>query len=128
MICRRIRGFYLVTLCFAWGCAGSEAPLVAKGKPVSHWLQELKSPSGKARRQAAFCLGLVGAKHEGAIPALTHALQDRDTEVRRAAVLALLNIGPPAREAVPALENIRNDQDAQVRSYVAKAVQRIRAE
>jgi vesicle coat complex subunit len=117
--------FFTVVLCFTSGCGNGAAPVVARGKPVSHWLQELKSPSAKARKQAAFCLGLVGAKDEAAVPALTGAVKDEDAEVRRAAVLALLNIGPPARDAVPALERARNDVDAQVRSYAAKAIQRI---
>jgi hypothetical protein len=118
---------FILVVCFVSGCGGSDAPLVAKGKPVSHWLRELKSSSAKARKQAAFCLGLVGTKDEAAIPALTRALKDDDAEVRRTAILALLNIGPPAREAVPALEQARSDRDGQVRSYAAKAIQKIQA-
>jgi HEAT repeat protein len=118
--------FFTVVLCFTSGCGSTAAPLVAKGKPVSHWLQELKRPSAKARKQAAFCLGLVGSKDETAVLALTRAVKDEDAEVRRTAVLALLNIGPPAKDAVPVLERARNDTDAQVRSYAVKAIQRIR--
>jgi len=109
------------------GC-GENPPLIARGKPVSHWLNEIKSPSAKARKQAAFSLGLVGARDASSIPALTDALKDSDAEVRRSAVLALLNIGTPARDALPALERARNDSDAQVRTYAAKAIPKIRGD
>jgi hypothetical protein len=111
-------------LIFASGC-GDERPLVARGKPVSHWLNELKSPKAKSRKQAAFCLGLVGSRDAAAIPALIQTLKDDEAEVRRSVVLALLNIGPAAREALPALEQARRDADERVRSYVPKAIQKI---
>jgi HEAT repeat protein len=126
MICgQAFRGFLLVTtLVFIAGCDGA-TPVIAKGKPVAHWLNELKSPQAKARKQAAFCLGLVGTKDAAAIPALIRALKDDAADVRRTVVLALLNIGPPARDALPALERALSDSDAQVRSYAPKAIQKI---
>jgi HEAT repeat protein len=110
---------------FACGCGAGDPPLVARGKPVAHWLQQLKNPSAKARKQAAFCLGLVGSKDAAAIPALTAALKDNDAEVRRSAVLALLNIGPSAMSAVSALERAKSDSDPAVRTDAAKAIRRI---
>jgi HEAT repeat protein len=108
------------------GCGESGTPVIARGKPVAHWLSELKSPSAKARKQAVFSLGLVGVKDAAAVPAVIGALRDTDVEVRRTAALALLNIGPAANEAVPALEQAGNDPDAKVRSYARKAVEHIR--
>jgi len=118
---------FLGVLSVMSGC-GENPPLIARGKPVSHWLNEIRSPSAKARKQAAFSLGLVGTRDAAAIPALTDALKDGDAEVRRSAVLALLNIGAPARDALPALERARSDSDARVRTYAAKAVPKIRGD
>jgi len=107
------------------GCAKKDEPVIAHGKPVAHWLEELKKPDAKARKKATGALGLVGKADPAAIPALIRALKDSDATVRDTAVLALLNIGPGAKEAVPALTESSTDQDATVRSHAAKAVARL---
>src|SRR5439155_16911918 len=78
------------------GC-GKEQPMLAGGKPVSHWVQALQNPDPKVRKQAAFKLGNVGPADPTALPALIEALKDRDAGVRREAILALLKCGPAAR-------------------------------
>src|SRR5262245_34840571 len=108
------------------GCGGgNDGPLMTHGKPVAHWLQELRKPDPKVRKKAVAALGHVGALDPAAIPALTGAVKDRDTAVRSEAILALLNIGPAAKDALPTLNEACNDKDAVVRSHAAKAVERI---
>jgi HEAT repeat protein len=107
------------------GCEKDNAPLMSHGKPVSHWLEELKKPDSKARRKAVLALGHVGTADSAAIPALIGAVKDRDATVRSKAILALLNIGPDAKDALPVLNDASKDTDPMVRSYAAKAVQRI---
>ena len=110
------------------GCAGKKEPLTVHGKPVGHWVAELKQPDAKARKKAVAALGQVGKADATAIPALIGALGDKDQRVRNEAVLALLKLGPDAREALPALENAKADRNATVREYVGKAIARIRGE
>jgi HEAT repeat protein len=110
----------------AAGC-GKAAPTLAGGKPVGHWVESLRAPDPRLRREAAFKLGNVGPADPAALPALTAALRDRDAAVRREAILALLKCGPEAREAVPTLAELRqHDPDAQVRACAARAVDRLR--
>ena len=118
----------LITLLCLAGCAGKKEPLTVHGKPVGHWVEELKQPDVKARKKAVAALGQVGKADPTAIPALIGALGDMDQRVRDGAVLALLKIGPDAKEALPALENAKKDRDATVRDHAIKAIERIRGE
>ena len=106
------------------GC-GHREPVVAHGKPVDYWLQELGNADAHRRLKAVGALGDVGAADSRAIPALADAVKDRDAGVRDGAVLALLNIGPDARTAVPALKEAVNDPDPTVRSHAQKGLLRI---
>jgi HEAT repeat protein len=106
------------------GC-GQKDPLLAHGKPVDHWLHEIKSAELKARKKAVIALGHVGTADPRAIPALIAAVKDRDATIRKEAVLALLNIGPPAKDALAALREAEKDQDATVRWSASKAIARI---
>src|SRR5437660_11745875 len=90
-------------LALAVGCGKPEVPLTAGGRPVSHWLDELKKPDPKARRKAVRELGHVGAADPAAIPAVAAAVRDKDTAVRREAVLALLNPAPASKDAAASL-------------------------
>ena len=107
------------------GCTAKTQPLTSHGKPVSHWLEELKKSDPKARKKAVVALGHVGKADSAAIPALIGALKDKEAGVRNQTVLALLNLGPDATEALPALALAKNDQDPMVRSNAAKALERI---
>ena len=85
------------------GCSRPTDPLTSHGKPVAHWLEELKQPDAKARKKAVVALGAVGKADPAAIPALIAVVKDdRDGRVRNEAVVALLNIGPDAEDAIPA--------------------------
>jgi len=106
-----------------------ERPMLAGGKPVSHWVEALKGPDAKLRKTAVTKLGNVGPADEVVLPALLGALEDTDAAVRREAILALMKYGPGAREAVPRLVDLkRRDRDAQVRSYAARAVEKLERE
>jgi hypothetical protein len=110
-----------VLLC---GCT-PKAPVTSHGKPVSHWLEEVKTGDAKGRRKAVVALGHVGTHDPAIIPALIEAAKDEDAGVRAEVVLALLNIGPAAKEAIPALKQETTDSDATVRSYAVKALEKI---
>jgi HEAT repeat protein len=116
----------VLTACLA-GCSGQQGPLLSHGKPVDHWLEELRSPEVKTRKKAVIALGHVGSADSRAIPALTAAVKDPDPTIRKEAVLALLNIGPPARDAIPTLRDAERDKDAGVRVSAGKAIARIQS-
>jgi HEAT repeat protein len=107
------------------GCGKEAEPVVAHGKPVAYWLEELKKPDSGARKKAVTALMHVGKADPEAIAALIGAVKDRDAAIRDQAVLALLNIGPAASDAIPVLTEANNDPDATVRAHAAKALQRI---
>jgi HEAT repeat protein len=109
------------------GCSGKNEPVMAHGKPVPHWLEELKQPAPKARKKAVIALGAVGKADPAAIPALIGVVKnDQDATIRDQAVLALLNIGPDAKDASPVLTEAESDKDATVRTHATKALDRIR--
>jgi HEAT repeat protein len=112
----------VILLC---GCSGTSAP--DSGARVQHWIETLRQPDAKARKQAAFKLGNLGLSDPATIvPALIGALKDADARVRSEAILALLKCGPRAKDALPQLSEVqRKDGDAQVRSYAAKALAKI---
>ena len=114
----------VLTACLA-GCSGQQGPLLSHGKPVDHWLEELRSPEVKARKKAVVALGHVGRADSRAVPALARAVKDPDPTIRKEAVLALLNIGPPARDAIPTLRDAEKDKDSAVRASAGKAIARI---
>src|SRR5260370_41151052 len=119
-----ITGFALL----ACGCART-APTLAGGKPVEHWVQELKNPNPKARRHAAEKLGNVGPSEPAVLPALRSALDDRDPQGRAGAIVALMKCGPAAKDAAPTLAEMqRKDRNAQVREYASKALEKLRGE
>ncbi|MFL5339726.1 MAG: HEAT repeat domain-containing protein [Gemmataceae bacterium] len=110
----------------ACGCS-QPAPTQAGGKPVSHWVQELKNPDAKARRHAVAKLGNVGPADPAVLPALREALNDADAGVRGEAIQALMKCGAPAKDAIPMLTEIqKKDPSLQVREYAGKALERLK--
>jgi HEAT repeat protein len=109
----------LVCLC---GCAGTPTP--DTGKRVQHWVEALRGPDARQRKEAAFKLGNLGRTDPDTIvPALIGALKDADAGVRCEAILALTKCGPAARDAGPTLAELRRrDPEARVRDYAAKAI------
>jgi HEAT repeat protein len=110
------------------GCGGSPQPTLAGGKPVAHWVEELKSPDPRHRKEAVEKLGNVGPADPAAFPAVCGALKDPDPTIRREAVLAVLKFGETAREAGTFLEEVRkNDRDARVREAAGRALEKLRS-
>jgi HEAT repeat protein len=103
------------------GCSGKPTP--DSSARVPHWIEALRQPDAKQRKQAAFKLGNLGLTDPATVvPALIGALKDADPAVRSEVILALLKCGPAAKQALPQLSEVQQqDGDAQVRSYAAKA-------
>jgi HEAT repeat protein len=120
-----MRSFFLGSLLVLLGGCSQKEPVVAHGKPVSHWVDALHQGDARVRKKAVVALGHVGTADPAALPALMGAVKDRDVEVRREAVLALLNVGPQAREAISVLDEARKDVDVKVRTYAVKALRRV---
>ena len=109
------------------GCSQPAGPPLAGGKPFSHWLQAIKDPDPKVRKQAAFKLGNIGPQDEGALPALLEALQDKHAQVRGEAILAILKFGPEAAQAEPILTRMqKEDRDDRVRELARKAIEKFK--
>jgi HEAT repeat protein len=119
-----------LSLVLLTGCGGPPPPTLAGGKPVSHWVESLRtSPDIKLRKEAAFKLGNVGSADATAFPAVLGALKDADAVVRSEAILALVKFGPAALEAVPVLTELRDsDADPKVRTYATKALEKLRGD
>jgi HEAT repeat protein len=115
-----LTGMLLVPL----GCSPA-APTLAHGKPVTHWLEELRQPDALQRKKAVQVLGNVGPANPAVVPALTSAVKDRDAGVRGEAVLALLKMGPAARDAAAVLREAEKDRDPRIRANAAKALARV---
>lgn len=117
-----------VACLLACGCGGSTVPTMAGGKPVGHWVDELKSPDPKHRKEAVEKLGNVGPADPAAFPAVCGALKDPDPRVRREAILAVVKFGPSAGQAAPSLTELsRADPDKGVREYATRALDRIKS-
>ena len=122
-----MKRFLFILVILLGGCSKAE-PMLAGGKPVSHWVQALQSPDARLRKQAAFKLGNVGPADPTALPALIGALKDRDAWVRREAILAVLKCGPAARDAIPALTDLqKNATDASTRTSATKALEKLQS-
>jgi HEAT repeat protein len=107
------------------GC-GKAQPTLSGGKPVEHWVQALKNPDARVRKEAASKLGNAGAANSAVLPALVTALKDPDAKVRCEVILALVKFGPDANEAVPILTELqKSDSDARVRTYAGEALEKI---
>jgi HEAT repeat protein len=117
----------VVLTIFAAGCGKAE-PTRAAGKSVSHWVNALRDPDAKVRKDAAFTLGNVGPADPAVVPALISALNDPDDGVRCQAIVGLVKCGPAAGDAIPALESVkRADRNPRVRTYAGQALEKLRA-
>src|SRR5205807_2266319 len=74
------------------------------------------------RRTAAYALALIGPKAAEAVPALTEALRDTESDVRALAAKALGKIGQEAKGSAPMLATALKDSDAIVRVHAALAL------
>lgn len=93
---------------------------------IERHCDQLSDPCAMVRVYAALRLGCTNSQF--AVPALTRALKDSDSEVRTSAAIALGVLGPKAASAVPALTTLVNDPDGNrlVRISAARAITAIK--
>jgi HEAT repeat protein len=109
------------------GCGKSE-PALSGGKPVSYWVDALRAPDPRVRKEAAFKLGNAGPIEPTVYPAVVAALGDADAQVRVEVVKSLVKFGPAAKEAVPTLTELQQkDPDARVRTLAGRAIDLLRS-
>jgi len=120
---RLLAGSVFVALVIS-GCGKRAGPTLVGGKPISVWVESLRSPDARVRQKAVDKLGNVGTADPQAFPAVVGALTDTDPAVRQAAIRALPKFGSKARDAVTDLSKIASDDpDAGLRSEAASAIQ-----
>jgi len=95
---------------------------------VAALTRALGDPRPRARTEAAWALGRLGAPAAGAVPALISALGDAHESVRAFAASALGSIGLPARAAVSALRPGLRDPRQSVRWRTIEALGKIGGE
>jgi RNA polymerase sigma factor (sigma-70 family) len=129
----------------------------AQDKPLSAWIEALKSPDRDTRIQAAEAIGRFGPAGKPAVPALCQALADKEIEVqlavaaalwqvdraaftevltdkkdsakgRWAATLALLRIGTGTKELVPVVLKMAADAQDDDRPHALWALPAIGAD
>ena len=97
-----------------------------KTKSTDELIQDLNSDHEGDRVKAARLLGLRKNEGRKAVPALTAALKDKQSDVRWSAAIGLGYFGEEARDAIPALQEAAlRDRDARVREAARVAVSRI---
>jgi HEAT repeat protein len=102
--------------------ARADEPIYA-GKPLSSWVEALKSDNLFERGRACVALGEIGPGAKDAVPALAERVRDDpDARVRAVAALALGKIGPPAHTAAPALGIALKNENPRVRAAAALAL------
>jgi HEAT repeat protein len=93
--------------------------------PSEHLTVALQHRDARIRRGAAEVLGDLGSRANESVPALVHALQDKEEAVRARAARALGAIGSPS--AIQPLTATLDDRLASVRSASAEALGKMRA-
>ncbi len=104
--------------------AGAEP--VARGRPLSEWIAELKAAAPVVRNAAAYEIAGMGAAAAAAVPALIEALDDPMAVVRFPVTVALGEIGPGASAAVPRLKlRMEEDLNAEIAAAARRAIRHI---
>lgn len=104
----------------AQNAAGGQEP-VARGRPLSEWIAELKAAAPATRNAAAYEIAGLGPAAKPAVPALIEALDDPDASVRFPVTVALGEIGPDAVAAVPRLKQMMFEE---INDEIAAAARR----
>ena len=120
---KTVRAVALTTLLVLLsGCARDELQVLAGGRELETWIEEIHDPSPLARRKAVQKLGNVGDDPDVA-EALCEALQDSDAQVRRDAVFAVVKLAEPGAEITARLGAMsQEDADPGVRDVAARAI------
>ena len=104
----------------AQNAAGGEEP-VARGRPLSELIADLKAAAPATRNAAAYEIAGLGPAAKRAVPALIEALDDPDAAVRFPVTVALGEIGPEAAAAVPRLKQMMFEE---INDEIAAAARR----
>jgi len=121
------RAFGALTLILALTTGGASAQdaaggqPVARGRPLSEWIADLKSAAPATRNAAAYEIAGLGPAAKPAVPALIEALDDPDAAVRFPVTVALGEIGPEAAAAVPRLKQMMFEE---INDEIAAAARR----
>jgi len=113
---------YILVFCLlaAVGCSSK--------KSTTQLIADLKSPDEKARLVAVRLLADRKGDADKVVPALTEALQDKETDIRLSAAIGLGYFGDKAKDSVPALQTALRDHDPRVREAAGHAIARISPE
>jgi HEAT repeat protein len=105
-------GVGVVLLGLALIHARNERSMATAPSKVQSLAALLSDESPYARRYAAWSLAALGPSAREAVPALLHALKDREVWARHAAACALAQIlGAEAKDAVPVLLEALQDKE-----------------
>jgi HEAT repeat protein len=105
---------------------GKSQPILAGGKPLTYWVQNVSHPNKKVRKEAVAKLGNAGNLNPDVVPTLVSALGDVDAKVRCEAILALQKTGAASKQAAADLERLsQRDVDPKVREYASRALQKL---
>jgi HEAT repeat protein len=104
---------------------GGNEPM-ARGRPLSEWITELKAAAPVVRNAAAYEIAGMGPAAAPAVPALIEALDDPMPAVRFPVTVALGEIGPGAAAAVPRLKQMmEEDLNDEIAAAARRAIRRI---
>ncbi|HVT82640.1 MAG TPA: HEAT repeat domain-containing protein [Phycisphaerae bacterium] len=92
---------------------------VVDQKDLPTLIEQLKSPDGTVRTEAAEDIRTLGRKAKSALPALTALLKDATPRVRYAAASAVLRINPADKSSVEVLLEGLGSADTASRHYAA---------
>src|SRR5579864_9165985 len=104
-----------VLICATLSLYGCGKEPVFQGKPISHWISQLKDKDPEFRAEAARALANIGAEAKPAVLPLCEALKDKDERVRSQVAYTLACIGPEAKAARSALKQAMSDSSIRVR-------------
>jgi len=79
-----------------------DAPKVG-GRPMTFWIDELKSKNPLSREEALLVLADLGPAAKETLPAVEKLLDDQQPSVRRQAALAVWQLGGSKKHAAKAL-------------------------
>ena len=125
MLARALGALTLILALSAGSAASQEAANgqepVARGRPLSAWIADLKAAAPATRNGAAYEIAGLGPAAKSAVPALIEALDDPDASVRFPVTVALGEIGPDAAAAVPRLKQMMFEE---INDEIAAAAKR----
>ncbi|MBA3319074.1 MAG: HEAT repeat domain-containing protein [Gemmatimonadales bacterium] len=128
----RALGALLLALLMAAGSASAQTAAadakepVARGRPLSEWIADLKAAAPVIRNAAAYEIAGMGPAAAPAVPALIEALDDPMAVVRFPVTVALGEIGAGAAAAVPRLKQMmEEDLNDEIAAAARRAIRHI---